>query len=154
MIGLISVPAMVLSEVVAGVMRSQSSAHPTTCHVAGHAIPFTNLNIIFAFGMAVRMFVTYIETTDAGRLEQGVPKMSLQTTCMLVCMLLTSPEARRWLPVVVPGGVPPSPAHGGGAGVLREAREENKDLQEEVARVEVETTTVAAARIIVVNPTE
>ena len=78
---------MVASEVVA-IKKLKNKASPNASTVA-HLIPFRHLNVIFAFGILVRVLLETIQTT-----KLGIPGLSIQTDAMLLCLLLTNNEAK------------------------------------------------------------
>ena len=102
LIGSITVVAMFSSEIVAKLKKTK--VHPTkpkqpnqpnqnsqTRFVIGNLIPFTNLNMVFAFGIFARTIIDIIWTT-----KYGFPKIAIQTTFMLICLLLFNADAKTY----------------------------------------------------------
>ena len=57
--------------------------------VISNLIPFTKLNLIFAFSALITSLIRIFQNTQI-----GVPNLSIQLVVMLICLLLTNPEAR------------------------------------------------------------
>jgi hypothetical protein len=57
--------------------------------VISNLIPFTKLNLIFAFGIVVAAIIKIFQRTQI-----GVPKMSIQIAVMLLCLLFSNSEAK------------------------------------------------------------
>ena len=58
--------------------------------VISNLIPFTTLNVIFAFGVVVSAVIKLVEPS-----QYGVPKLSIQIVVMLLCLLHTNKEAKQ-----------------------------------------------------------
>ena len=57
--------------------------------VISNLIPFKNLNLIFALGIALHSIMKIIQTA-----QLGVPKLSIQATFMLLCFLFSNSKAK------------------------------------------------------------
>ena len=57
--------------------------------IISNLIPFTRLNLIFAFGILISAIIKVFE-----RSQIGVPKLSIQVMVMLLCLLLTNQKAK------------------------------------------------------------
>ena len=57
--------------------------------VISNLIPFTKLNLIFVFSALITSLIRIFQNTQI-----GVPNLSIQLVVMLICLLLTNPEAR------------------------------------------------------------
>ena len=57
--------------------------------VISNLIPFTKLNLIFAFGALITCIIRIFQSTQI-----GVPNLSIQIVVMLVCLLYSNTEAR------------------------------------------------------------
>ena len=83
---------MIGSEVVAKLKKTKiQPSQPGKVFVIGNLIPFKNLNIVFAFGIIVRATIDIIWTT-----KYGLPKIAIQTTIMLLCLLLCNTDAKTY----------------------------------------------------------
>jgi hypothetical protein len=60
--------------------------------VISNLIPFTKLNLTFAFSALITCFIRIFQN-----IQIGVPNLSIQLVVMLICLLLTNPEARAHL---------------------------------------------------------
>ena len=93
----VTAACMVSSEICAKTRRQRiSPASPSQANkskvkklIISNLIPFTRLNIIFAFSIFVIAMVKMIERT-----QTGVPKLSIQAVVMQLCLLLSNPEAK------------------------------------------------------------
>jgi hypothetical protein len=56
--------------------------------VISNLIPFTRLNTIFAFSIVVSAVIKVVQSTQI-----GLPKLSIQITAMLLCLLFSNSEA-------------------------------------------------------------
>ena len=87
---------MVISEIVAKVKKKKinptGQANPGKITMRQHFIPFTNLNLAYAFGILIRVLLDVIVTT-----KLGFPKISIHLTIMLFCLLLCNPAAKAHL---------------------------------------------------------
>ena len=57
--------------------------------VISNLIPFTRLNLIFAFSIVTSVVIRIIQTTRI-----GVPYLSIQIVVMLICLLLSNSKAK------------------------------------------------------------
>ena len=57
--------------------------------VISNLIPFTSLNLIFAFSIVISVVIRLIQTTQI-----GVPKLSIQIVVMLICLLFSNSKAK------------------------------------------------------------
>ena len=57
--------------------------------VISNLIPFTKQNLTFAFSALITCIIRIFQNTQI-----GVPNLSIQLVVMLICLLLTNPEAR------------------------------------------------------------
>lgn len=81
---------MIGSEIVAKVKKKKvHPSQPSKVFVIGNLIPFKNLNMVFAFGIIVRAIIDIVWTT-----KYGLPKIAIQTTVMLFCLLLCNADAK------------------------------------------------------------
>ena len=89
---------MVSSEIVAKTRKRKiepSSSKPVNANqsknmVISNLIPFTRLNLIFAFSGIISAVIRIIQRTQI-----GVPKLSIQIVVMLICLLLSNSEAKK-----------------------------------------------------------
>ena len=92
LVGYTTAVAMIFSEIVAKTKKTnqtvQNAASGTSQSVIANLIPFTTLNIIFAFSILINAIVKVIQSTQI-----GVPKLSIQLTAMLLCLLFANSEA-------------------------------------------------------------
>ena len=92
LVGYTTAVAMIFSEIVAKTKKKnqtvQNAASGTSQSVIANLIPFTTLNIIFAFSILIHAIVKVIQSTQI-----GVPKLSIQLTAMLLCLLFANSEA-------------------------------------------------------------
>ena len=88
---------MVLSEIIAKtkkrkispeVLNAQSSQ--VSKFLISNLIPFTTLNLIFAFSIIVSAVIRTIQKT-----QLGIPNISIQITVMLICFLFSNPDAKK-----------------------------------------------------------
>ena len=93
----VTAACMFSSEICAKTRRQRiSPASPSQANnskvkklIISNLIPFTRLNIIFAFSIFVVAMVKMIERT-----QTGVPKLSIQAVVMQLCLLLSNQEAK------------------------------------------------------------
>ena len=90
--GLAAVAAMVASEVVARARKPRSQTNQTNGHIISNLIPFSNLNLMFAFGILTRLLAMCIKKDLV-----GVPLLSIQSTVMLLSLLATNSGAKERL---------------------------------------------------------
>ena len=86
-VGLITVAAMVISEIVAQTRQPQVQGQ--TNQTNSNLIPFSNLNLMFCFGILTRLIITSIKKDLV-----GIPLLSIQSSAMLVCLLFTNTNAK------------------------------------------------------------
>ena len=92
-LGYLCAVAMISSEIVAKIKRkkinpaSQNNANRMSL-VISNLIPFTRLNTIFAFSIVASAITKVVQSTQI-----GLPKMSIQITVMLLCLLFSNSEA-------------------------------------------------------------
>ena len=86
---------MLLSEIIARRKRRKvghnSNSDPSQNFIISNFIPFTNLNVIFAISIFVTAFIKLIE-----KQQRGIPKLSIQCTIILLCLLITNKEAKTY----------------------------------------------------------
>jgi heme/copper-type cytochrome/quinol oxidase subunit 2 len=91
----VTVVCMISSEMCAKTRRqkispaSQVKKAKVQKRIISNLIPFTRLNIIFAFSIFVIAMLKVIERT-----QTGVPKLSIQAVVMQLCLLISNPEAK------------------------------------------------------------
>ena len=88
---------MVSSEIIAKTRKNKIRPTRFDCDEANQGkkmiisnlIPFTRLNLIFAFGILISAIIKVFQ-----RSQIGVPKLSIQVMVMLLCLLLTNHKAK------------------------------------------------------------
>ena len=84
---------MVGSEIIANTRRKRieptKMTNPPTKRIVSNLFPFTTLNVIFAFSILVAASIKVVERT-----QTGVPKLSIQSVVMQLCLFLTNTEAK------------------------------------------------------------
>ena len=58
--------------------------------VISNLIPFTRLNLIFAFGCFINAIIRVVQRTQI-----GFPNLSIQIVVMLICLLFSNSEAKK-----------------------------------------------------------
>ena len=93
---LLTVGAMLASEVVAQILKPQAQNPPNQDNplAISNLIPFSNLNLIFALGFFVRLLLWLFKMELV-----GVPLLSIQFNTMLICLLLKNDEAMKYLQI-------------------------------------------------------
>ena len=96
-LALVTTACMILSEIIAKTRKrkinpviakvSQKSIDKKM--VISNLIPFTRLNLIFAFSIVISVVIRLIQTTQI-----GVPYLSIQIVVMLICLLLSNSKAK------------------------------------------------------------
>ena len=99
-IAYITTGCMISSEIVAQTKTRKRKISPAVANtpngnpgknlVISNFIPFTTLNIIFAFSIVISAIIRVIQQTQI-----GVPKLSIQMVIMLICLLFSNPKAKR-----------------------------------------------------------
>ena len=92
-LGYLCAVAMISSEIVAKIKRKKiNPARQNNTNrmslVISNLIPFTRLNTIFAFSIVVSAVIKVVQSTQI-----GLPKLSIQITAMLLCLLFSNDEA-------------------------------------------------------------
>ena len=105
MLAYLTSASMVASEIVAKMKKRK--ARQLTSHncernrLITNLIPFTNLNIIFAFSFSVNAVIHVIQDKQV-----GAPNLSIQVVIILACLLITNKNARlqlrKWLRIEQP----------------------------------------------------
>ena len=99
-VAIFTASCMVASEIVARMRRTNrtspaqanntnSQNKHTTNMVIANLIPFTTLNLAFAFGFVVNAFIKALNTT-----QMGAPKLSIHMNVMLLMLVLSNSNAR------------------------------------------------------------
>lgn len=92
LIATIASVTMVVSEIVAKIKKKKiQPSQPAKVFVIGNMIPFTNLNIVFALSIMVRVIIDLIWNST-----YGLPKIAIQITFMLMCLLLCNDDAKTY----------------------------------------------------------
>ena len=105
MLAYLTSASMVASEIVAKIKkRKVRDTGNITCEgnrLITNLIPFTNLNIIFAFSFSVNAVIHVIQDKQV-----GAPNLSIQVVIILACLLITNKNARlqlrKWLRIEQP----------------------------------------------------
>ena len=95
-VGIITAVSMLLSELMAKIKKKKiqptGQAQPGKVTISKILIPFTNLNIVFAFGIMIHIMIQVMLARFPTQLV--FPKISVQITIMLLCLLLCNPAAK------------------------------------------------------------
>ena len=90
---------MVSSEIFAKMKKRKSQISPAIANtninmgkslVISNFIPFTTLNLIFAFSIVISAIIKVIQQTQI-----GVPNLSIQMVVMQICLLYSNFEAKK-----------------------------------------------------------
>ena len=85
----ITTACMVSSEIIAKTRKRTVTRNQSRNMVIPNLIPFTTLNLIFAFSIVFSTIVRVIQKTKI-----GVPNLSIQIVVMLMCLLMSNTEAK------------------------------------------------------------
>ena len=93
----ITTACMVSSEVIAKLKKRKISPEAPNAQtsqvsklIISNLIPFTTLNLIFAFSIVISVVIRSIQKTQI-----GIPNISIQITVVLVCLLFSNPDAKK-----------------------------------------------------------
>ena len=85
--------SMVTSEIIAKIKSRKESKAASEMHgknlIISNLIPFTKLNLIFAFSLVFSAIIRGIQ-----RKQMGLPNLSIQIVWILLCLLFTNKEAK------------------------------------------------------------
>jgi glucan phosphoethanolaminetransferase (alkaline phosphatase superfamily) len=85
----VTTACMVSSEIIAKTRKRTLTRNRSRNMVIPNLIPFTTLNLIFAFSIVFSTIVRVIQKTKI-----GVPNLSTQIVVMLICLLMSNTEAK------------------------------------------------------------
>ena len=95
-LGFVTTACLICSEIIARTRKRKisptgvkSNQNRSRNLVISNLIPFTKLNVIFAFGCLIMALVKVIERTQI-----GIPNLSIQIVSMLLCLLFSNSEAK------------------------------------------------------------
>ena len=71
-------------------VANTQNGNPSKNLVISNFIPFTTLNLIFAFSIVTSTIIRVIQQTQI-----GVPNLSIQMVVMLICLLFSNSEAKK-----------------------------------------------------------